>query len=468
MKNNLPKKAHFIGICGVATSALAIAMKKAGVSITGSDKGFYPPVSDELRKNGVDFYAGWHPEKISAGGLPEAVIVGTASGSNNPETAHIRQKGIKEYSFAKAIGEFIAKEKSIVCAGTWGKTSSSAMLSFILERSGFNPSYMFGGISLSHESSAKITDGDISVLEGDEYKSSPEDGTAKFFYYKPTHILLSAVSWDHADLYPTEDSYFNTFKKLIQDMPANGFVVAQSENDGVKKVLADYRGKIVTYGRKNADYIYYGLKQDENGLSFTIENEEKCFEVHSPMIGDFQAENITGAFAIAKEFGVPTDKILSAIKAFGGLKRRMEKRSVGNVAVFDDIAHSPEKAVSVIKNLREIYKGRIVVVFEPNIGARKMEIAHKYDGAFGLANEVIIPKLTKLKTREGSADLPIEGDALAKIISKTKKEVVYIPDDAELVKRIISGAQKGDCIAFLGAHGFRGMIEETVKLVSDK
>jgi UDP-N-acetylmuramate: L-alanyl-gamma-D-glutamyl-meso-diaminopimelate ligase len=182
--NKLPH-IHIIGICGVATIALAIAFKKKGWKVTGSDKGFFPPVSTELEKSGISFYAGWHPENI---GNPDYVIVGTASGSTNPETQYAKDKNIPIYSFAEAIGEFLVKENSIVCVGTWGKTSSTALLSYILEKADFNPSYMFGGISLSHNGSGKITDSKWSVCEGDEYKSSPTDPTPKFKYYKPTHL----------------------------------------------------------------------------------------------------------------------------------------------------------------------------------------------------------------------------------------------------------------------------------------
>ena len=209
------KHIHIIGICGVATSALAIALKNKDWKVTGSDKGFFPPVSIELKKHKIPYYAGWHPEKI---GNPEIIMVGTASGTQNPETIYAKEKNIPIYSYPEIIGKFFVKEKSIVASGTWGKTSSSALLSFILEKAGLDPTYMFGGISLSHKASAKLTNSKYSVFEGDEYRSSPTDNTPKFMHYKPTHILLTAISWDHADLYPTEESYFSVFRKLISGM----------------------------------------------------------------------------------------------------------------------------------------------------------------------------------------------------------------------------------------------------------
>ncbi|HTK33347.1 MAG TPA: Mur ligase family protein [Candidatus Paceibacterota bacterium] len=463
---NLPKHVHVIGICGVATSALAIAFHKAGVKVTGSDKGFFPPVSTELEKQGITFYAGWHPEKMVADGIPDLVVITTASGTQNPETIYARENNIPSLGYTEVFGKYFIKEKSIVCTGTWGKTSSSALLSHILEQAHLDPSYMFGGVSLSHESSAKITDSEWSVFEGDEYKSSPTDPTAKFFYYKPTHLLLSAISWDHADLYPTEESYFDAFKKLTSNIPETGLIVANMQHTGVEKTLRGSTKKIVSYGLIGSDYSYSDISQTKDGLSFVITHAEKTYKITSPMLGSFQAENITGCFAMAHNIGITPEKIISSIATFAGLKRRLEKRVSGDITVFDDIAHSPEKASSVLKNLREIYTGKIIAIFEPNIGGRERESAYKYDNAFKDADTVVIPRLTKLKVAENAVEVPMDGKELSETIQKTHKNINYMEDDSALVDFLVATAKKDDCIVFLGSHGFRGMIEETVKKLS--
>ena len=448
-----PKHIHIVGICGVATSALAIAFHHKGYKVTGSDKGFFPPVSTELEKHKINFYAGWHVEKM---GKPDVVVIGTASGSQNPETIFARENNIPIYSFAEAIGKYFVKEYSIVATGTWGKTSSTALLSFILQKAELDPTYMFGGVSLSHEASAKLTDSKYSVFEGDEYKSSPTDKTPKFVYYKPTHLLLSAVSWDHADLYPTEESYFDAFRNLISGIPSSGFIVANRDNKKVVELVKN----AVWYGKENADYVYTDIVQSNDGLRFKING----VEIYSPMIGTFQAENITGCFAIAHRLGINEKVIVEAIAEFKGLKRRLEKRSDKNgITIFDDIAHSPEKASTVLKDLRSIYSGKIITIFEPNIGGRSRESIVKYDNAFKDSDIVIIPRLTKLKIAENVSEQPMEGDELASVISKTHNNVKYIEDDNTLENFLIDNTKSGDVIAFLGSHGFRGMIESTVE-----
>jgi UDP-N-acetylmuramate: L-alanyl-gamma-D-glutamyl-meso-diaminopimelate ligase len=465
--NNLPKHVHIIGIAGVATSALAIAFHKAGVKVTGSDKGFFPPVSTELEKQGINFYAGWHPEKISEDGMPDLVVAGASGTSpSNPEILYAKEHKIPVISFAEAIGKLFVQKNSIVAAGTWGKTSSAALLSHILLQAGFDPSYMFGGISLSHESAAHLGKSDWSVFEGDEYQAAIWDKRAKFFYYKPTHLLLTAVSWDHADLYPTEKSYFEAFDKLVKGIPAAGFIVANKDQPGVLKVLEGYKEKIVWYG-KSGDYSFGQVKQNKAGLDFKIKHQGKEFSIKSPMLGVFQAENITGCFAMAHELGVPAEKIIAAITSFKGMKRRLEKRldgetSVQGATLYDDIAHSPEKATSVLKELRSIYTGKIIAVFEPNQGGRERASAAKYDDAFKNAAMVVIPRLTKLKTSD-EKEKPMEGNELAATIGKTHKNCSYLEDDNNLVNFLVSQAKRGDVIVFLGSHGFRGMIEEVVE-----
>ena len=507
--NNLPKRVHIIGIAGVATSALAIAFHKAGVKVTGSDKGFFPPVSTELEKQGIDFYAGWHPEKMSINGTPDLIVAGASGTSpSNPEILYAKENRIPILSFAEAIGKFFVQKNSIVVAGTWGKTSSAALLSHILLQADFDPSYMFGGISLSHESAAHLGKSDWSVFEGDEYQAAIWDKKAKFFYYKPTHLLLTAVSWDHADLYPTEKSYFEAFEKLVKGMPRGGFIVAHKGGPSVEKTLATSKSKIVWYGRvvptnnieatsrrnpffyerseekKSANrrsrekaepsYSFDDIKQTKSGLNFKIKHQEKEFSIKSPMLGAFQAENITGCFAMAHELGVPTEKIIAAIASFKGMKRRLEKRLDGDlsksgVTVFDDIAHSPEKAASVLRELRSIHTGKIIAVFEPNQGGRERASTAKYDGAFKDADTVIIPRLTKLKVANDQVSSindqgrPMEGDELANVIGETQPSCTYEEDDNNLVNFLLSQTNKGDCIVFLGSHGFRGMIEEVVK-----
>ncbi|MFA7315128.1 MAG: Mur ligase family protein [Candidatus Magasanikbacteria bacterium] len=463
----MKKHIHFIGICGVAMSALAIAFHKKNYKVTGSDKGFFPPVSTYLKNAGIKYYPGWHVDKMTKDGDPDLVIVGNVAGSNNPEWIYVQEKKLDYKSYPEAIAEFFVKENSIVCAGTYGKTTSTSLLAWILQENNFDPSYMFGGISLNDMPAAKLTDSKYSILEGDEYKSARWDDGAKFFHYSPTHLLLTSVVWDHADVYPTEQSYFQAFEKLLTNLPKSGLLVVSESV--AKNIIVFAKCQTITYGKnENNDYQYQNVEVNKNGLKFEIKNENKIYQINSPLLGDYLADDMTAAFAMAKQIGLNTDKIIEALSTYKNVKRRLEKKldTDKDIVVIDDIAHSPQKASSVLQTLKKIYNdGRIIAVFEPNTGNRQKAAIAGYDNKFIDADLVIIPKLTLIK-QAPNEDPTIEGEELTEIIGKTQPNVIYIDDDKKLVDYIIKNTSQNDVVAFLGSHGFRNMIEAVVSRIS--
>jgi len=449
---------HFIGICGVAMSALALAFKKQGWKVTGSDAGFYPPISTHLKNAGIDFYPGWHPEKL---GTPDLVVVGNVASSTNPEWLYVQEKKLNYKSYPEVIAEYFVKKNSIVCAGTYGKSTSTTLLTWILKEAEFNPSYMFGGLSLNEMPAAEMTKSDWSVLEGDEYKTSRWDNSPKFSHYSPTHLLLTSVVWDHADVYPTEQKYLEAFKKLVAAMPKNGLLVISEQ---AATVVPKRDGSWITYGKNNGnDYMYTDIIQSKNGLKLSITEKisNNKYLISSDCLGEYMADNITACFALAREVGIAPEKIIKAIAGFKGMKRRLEKRYDGAITIFDDIAHSPTKAKAILETLRQIYTGKIFAVFEPNTGNRRPESVPSYNAAFKHADEVIIPRLTKIKT-DPAEKPPLEGVELAAIIAKTHPKVQYIDEDKKLLAYLKEKTRAGDAVVFIGSHSFRGMIEELV------
>jgi UDP-N-acetylmuramate: L-alanyl-gamma-D-glutamyl-meso-diaminopimelate ligase len=464
------KRVHFIGICGVAMSAVASALWEKGYKVSGSDAGFFPPVSTHLDKLGIPYYSGWHTEKMISkefGGTPDFVIVGNAVGSTNPEFLYVQKNKIPYKSYPEAISEFIIKPQSIVCAGTYGKTTSSALLSHIFKHAGKNPSFMFGGLTIDSEPAAEIGSGDWSIVEGDEYSAAKWDKLAKFFHYKPTQLLLTSVKWDHADLYPTEKSYIEAFHNLISNIPAKGNIVYCADQADIKTLLKASKlphENLVSYGKsKHSAYRYENIDQTPAGIKFDIIYHGKTYNIQSPIMGAYNAENITGCFAMAHIVGIAPGEISDGIKTFSGMKRRLEKRYENKITVIDDIAHSPEKAKSVLANLRSIYSGLIVAVYEPNIGNRTPQSKPAYKDAFKDADTVIIPRLSKLKIDAQNPEKTFDGSELADLIKGNHKDTHYLDDDSKVIELITTGRIDGDVIVFLGSHGFRGMIEETIK-----
>lgn len=451
------KHIHFIGICGVGMSSLAILWQKKGWKVTGSDVGFYPPVSTHLTEHKISYYPGWHPEKM---GTPDLVVVGNVAGSENPELKFVLENNIAHVSYPELISQNLIKENSIVCAGTYGKTTTTAMLAFVLKEANLDPAYMFGGIANSLDLSADDLGGEYSVIEGDEYKTSRDDLSAKFFSYKPTHLLLTGIKWDHADVYPTEELYIEAFRKLVTMVPKTGLIVACVDDENIKKIIPAAIAPVVTYGKDGSNFIYVDIEQSTKGIEFTIENFGEAYNMSSPMLGDFTAKNICGVFIMAKELGIEPNRIIESIKNFKGIKRRLEKRGTltSGADVYDDIAHSPAKAQAILSNLKNIYPGKILAIFEPNTGNRQSESFPEYDNHFSGADEVIIPRLTTVKT-PGSVD----GETLTKIISKTHAHARYFEEDENLINYLKDNTKVGDAVVFMGSHSFRGMIDEVLK-----
>ncbi len=466
-----PKHIHFIGICGVAMSALAIAFHKKGWRVTGSDVGFYPPISTHLKEAGINYYPGWHPEKMIEGGAPDVVVVGNVAGSTNPEWKYVEVNKLPYVSYPELIEQYLIKQQSIVCTGTYGKTSNTTLLSWIFTQAKKDPSYMFGGLSANGLPAAALSDSTISIVEGDEYKSARWDPKAKFFHYKPTHLLLSAIKWDHADVYPTEKSYQQAFIDLVGSLPTNGLLVLSDDIPSDSPIGIDIekaaKCPIIHYGSGfDNEYEYRDFSTHEHGSSFDIFHLDQTHHIETSLLGEYNAKNITGCFALAHEAGIDPETIIQAIQTFRGTKRRLEKRFTGDITVIDDIAHSPEKVKSILSTLRSVYKGKILAVFEPNTGNRKPASFPGYDKAFVDATEVIIPRLTQVKIDVKDPEQPVQGPELAEVIAKTHPAVTHIENDEQLIDHLLSRAEVGDVIVFLGSHGFRGMIEDVVTSLS--
>ncbi len=434
-------------------SALAIAFKKHGYQVTGSDKGFYPPVSTQLEKAGVKFYPGWHPDRVLGNLNDGLVVVGNVAGSENAEWQYVQEKNLSYCSYPELIEKYMVKKNSIVCAGTYGKTTTAALMSWILTKAQWNPSYMFGGIS--QFPSARLADADWSILEGDEYKTSQWDPTPKFSHYRPTHLLLTSLVWDHADVFKKEKDYVDAFQKLVDVIPNHGLIVVSEKVENLSLPCAL---RVIRYGMKKNEYQYHDVKTTKHGINFFIAAQEETIEMQASMLGDYSADNITGCFALGREIGIASDIIREAVKEFPGVKRRLEKRLDGAVDVYDDIAHSPQKAYGVLTSVRKLYPKKLIAIFEPNIGNRCRALSSDYDSAFAAADEIIIPRLSSIK--KGNRDEePMDGEEIADTIARTHLSVQYIENDNDLVSHILSSVSPGDVVVFLGSHGFRGMIE---------
>ena len=464
------KHIHFIGICGVGMGAIAVMMKKMGWQVTGSDKGFFPPISDFLKKHQIDFYPGWHPEKMNQ---PDIVVVGNFISLKNPEYLLAKEKNLIIKSYPEIVTQYIVKKNSIVVTGTYGKTTIAAFLSHLFKMAGLNPSWFVGGLAKNLESGAENNRGDWSIVEGDEYTTARWDLRSKFLLYKPTHLILTSVVWDHLDVFPTKKKYYQAFQKLIKLIPENGQVIAaQRKKDGkINKIISKSKAEIIRYGKKdlkfnskNYSYEINSLKKDFS--EFTIYYNKKVLgKFTTSLLGEHLIENLSSGIALAHQTGIDLKIIQNAVVSFQGVKRRLEiKKEINKIKIIDDLAHSPIKAQTSLKAIKNHFpQAKIFAIYEPNVGNRTISSKKLYSCAFNQADYLIIPRLSKTKTdiHQGKR---MDGQELASVIKQKNKEtkVLYIENDEKLIDFLVNKTKSKDVIIFLGSHGFRGMIEQTI------
>ncbi len=451
---------HFIGISGVTMAPIANAFKEQGWFVTGSDKGFFPPMSTYLIEKAITVEVGFRKEHLKReyykekygdklnfdlGKHPDLVVIGASMGSKNPELLFAKEQKLKVKSYPQVLEKYEIKEGgSIVVSGTYGKTTITSLLVHIFQKAGENISFMIGALAKDIPDGVKLKDEDTkwSITEGDEYVSASFDQRSKFVHYHPNYLILTSAELDHTDIFPTKEAFIENFKNLAESVPSEGLIVANKNGENIDQVVENATAKVIFY-----------------------EYDEKDFPYEEKLIGDHNRENIIAAATLARNLNLPSETIKEAVASFQGIKRRLEIRlDLEDAKVIDDFGSTPAKARGSLAAVKqEFSKYKIVAIFEPNAGNRTQEAVPLYDNVFKDAAEVIIPRLSSVKSKEGQ--MRLGGRDLAEVIAKTHKRVVYFTDDDKLIEYLAKFKGK-KVIVFMGSHGFRGMIERTIKTIS--
>ena len=451
------KWVHFTGIVGKTMGPLAYAFKEKGWYVTGSDKSFYPPMSTYLTDRNIQIEVGFKEKYLTKkyykkklgenfsgtniGENPDLHIIIATVTEKNKEYAFSKKKGLKILNYPQVLqDQLIVKGKSIVVSGTYGKTTTSGLLVHIFREAGKDISYMFSGISEDIPNGVRLKDEktEWSIVEGDEYYASAVTKKSKFFYYHPTHLILTAAEWDHTDIFKTEQDFVDNFRKLAETLPKDGLIVASKNGKNLEEVLENVTAKIIWY-----------------------EYHEKKFDFKTKLIGNHNKENIVAAVTLARNLDLPADVIKKAVESYKGIKRRLEiKLQLDNTIIIEDEASSPPKVKGSLKTLSEDFGDyKTYAIFEPNAGNRTKEAIPLYEEVFENAEQVIIPRLLPIKSKKGKR---LNGREITEVISKSHKNVAYMNDEGEILDHLrkIKGKK---IITFMGSRGFRGMIDQTIE-----
>ncbi len=374
---------HVLGICGTFMGGLAAIAQAAGHRVTGCDADVYPPMSDQLAALGIDLTEGYEAAQLDGdAGRADLFVVGNAVRRGMPLIEAILDRGLPYTSGPEWLRDHVLAGRFVLAvAGTHGKTTTSAMLAWILEHAGLAPGFLIGGVPLDFGVSARHSESAFFVIEADEYDTAFFDKRSKFVHYRPRTAILNNLEFDHADIFPDLAAIETQFHHLVRTIPASGRIVVNAEEASLARVLA--RGCWSSVERFAGTEIAidgtlpapdWRIGADGRVAHAGAPQGVLRWPADAPLGGRHNRLNALAAIAAARHAGVPVDASLAALATFRGVRRRMEVRgTAGGVTVYDDFAHHPTAIATTIAGLRRsVGAQRIVAVLEPRSNTMKL------------------------------------------------------------------------------------------------
>ena len=398
---------HILGVCGTFMGGIAALARASGHRVTGSDQSVYPPMSDQLRELGIEIIEGYGPEQLKLN--PDIVVVGNVMSRGNALIEALLESDIPYTSGPEWLARHVLHKRwTLAVAGTHGKTTTSSILTWLLEYAGLDPGFLIGGVPGNFNVTARLGTGRHFVVEADEYDTAFFDKRAKFVHYRPRTAVLNNLEHDHADIYPDVASIQWQFHQLMRMVPRNGLVVANAGDANVMHVIDMGCWTPVERfaGGLGGDTAWYVLAPPAGDYAnFTImEGNSTMGEVSWSMVGRHNAENALAAILAARSAGVDIKTSIAALKEFQGVRRRMEVRGVVNgITVYDDFAHHPTAVATTIDGLRrKIGSARLIAVLEPRSNTMKLGThSSALAGALAQADQVARNALAVLAAAGG-------------------------------------------------------------------
>ncbi len=462
------KRIHLIGICGTAMASLAGMLRERGFEVTGSDQNVYPPMSTFLEKLGIPVFRGFSESNLMAA-HPDLVVVGNAISRGNPEAETTLNRKIRYASLPEVVKDlFIRGRQSIVVAGTHGKTTTTALIAWLLEFAGLKPGFLIGGIAENFGGSYKLGAGRLFVVEGDEYDTAFFDKGSKFLHYLPDWVILNNCEYDHADIFPDFESVKTSFRRLINIIPSAGKLFAGWDDEAVRGLSARAFCDVISYGL-GEDPIWRGSEicHAPEGTHFVaLKNGKHYAELDVPLAGIFNVKNVLAAIACADSLGVSSGTIADGLREFKNVKRRLEVRGVARgITVYDDFAHHPTAIRETLQAVRARFpKARIWAIFEPRSAtSRRNTFQVELSKVFGAADQVLISNPFAPEKLDPILRLDVN-----KLVSELQNQGVSAERAAgadAIVARIVPRLLPGDQVVIMSNGGFDGIHQKLLKAI---
>ena len=437
--------------------SVAAALQERGFKVTGSDENVYPPMSIFLEKKGIALKEGYRAENIPIG--TDVVVIGNAIRRGNPEVEAVLSRKLLYLSLPEVLRNYFLRGRhNLVVTGTHGKTTTTALLAWIMEKAGRKPGYLIGGLPKNLGQGARLNDSKYFVIEGDEYDSAFFDKRSKFIHYLPELLIVNNIEFDHADIFNNLDEIKLSFRRLLNVVPQNGMVLLNGDDPNCVEVAKDCLAPMIEVGfSKNCAQRIRDVAYSARGSRFKL--GEDVFEI--PLIGEFNVRNAAMAAIAARFYDVPKTKIDNAFKSFSGIARRQEVRGeVRGVKVIDDFGHHPTAIAHTLQALRQRYRGhRLWAVFEPRSNTtRRAVFQQQLPDALKLADGVLMAQVAKLEQIPEKERL--NPKAVVDAIAKAGHPAFYEKDAAAIVDQIVPMLRAKDVVVVFSNGGFDNIHEK--------
>ena len=442
-------------------ATLAALLKSRGHQVQGSDQQVYPPMSDFLVAEGITTFSGYSADNITAD--IDLVVVGNAISRGNPELETVLERKLRYCSLPEAIRDhFLWGARSVVLAGTHGKTTTTSLTGWLLTHGGLDPSMLVGGIALNfgpHGSSYRVGKGRDFVIEGDEYDSAFFDKTAKFLKYLPDIAVINNIEFDHADIYADLDAVLTAFRRLVRLVPRNGLLLIGADSPHAKALVPTAVSPVETFGLDETATWRGSAIEHRDGLTrFDVHRGGTLFgRFESPLLGAHNVRNALAAIAVATRVGIAPQTLVEGLRQFKGIKRRLETVGVANgVTVPDDFAHHPTAVHETLAALRTGYPGRrLWAVFEPRSASSCRRVFQDdFAKAFGAADEVVFAAVFRSSLPEAER---LSAEQLVDDLSRQGRHARHIPEIDDIVSTIVRERRDGDVVVLMSNGGFGGI-----------
>jgi len=470
-ETSLPiRRIHLIGICGTGMGSLAGLLADAGYEVRGSDQSVYPPMSTMLRDKGIRLLEGYREEHLDD--RPDLVIVGNIATRENPEAVAAAARAIPCLSMPQAIGRlFLEGRHPIVVAGTHGKTTTSALMAWVLTAGGRDPSFLVGGVLRNFNRSYGLGRGEDFVIEGDEYETAFFDKGPKFLHYRPRTTILTSVEFDHAEMYADLAAVKDAFRRFVALIPPDGTLIYCADDSNVREVIATAVANRIAYGSGRGDGWRARMRDaGPEGMEVEVTRDGRLFGIfRTPLTGLHNLHNLLAVTAAATTRGVAPGVIGEGLATFAGVKRRQEVRgNADGVLVIDDFAHHPTAVRLTLGGSRDRYPGRkIWAVFEPRTNtSRRSVFQEEYARSFDDADHIIIAAVDHPeRVPEGGRFSP---DRLVGALKARGKDARYLPDVPGIVETLARETHKGDIVLVMSNGAFGGLHDRLLTALSNR